>query len=138
MRRGCPPIILVDADAAPSSPVRILVAEDSSTVRALVAARLVADGYDVIEASDGEQALSLARTKRPDLIVLDKVMPKLDGFEVVRLLREDAETRALPIVMLTERTSEDDVLDGLDLGVEEYMPKPFSPRELSRRVQRAL
>ena len=65
-------------------------------------------------------------------------MPKLDGFEVVRLLREDAETRALPIVMLTERTSEDDVLDGLDLGVEEYMPKPFSPRELSRRVQRAL
>jgi len=118
--------------------VRILLAEDSSTVRALVAARLVADGYEVIEAADGEQALALARSERPDLIVLDKVMPKLDGFEVVRLLRERDETRTLPIVMLTERSNEDDVLGGLDLGVDEYMPKPFSPHELSRRVRRAL
>jgi len=118
--------------------VKILVAEDSSTVRRLVAARLAADGYEVIEAEDGEAALSLARSERPDLIVLDKVMPKLDGFEVVRALREDPATRSLPIVMLTERTSEDDVLGGLDLGVEEYMPKPFSPRELSLRVRRAL
>jgi DNA-binding response OmpR family regulator len=70
--------------------------------------------------------------------VLDKVMPKLDGFEVVRLLRGADETRALPIVMLTERAGEEDVLDGLDLGVDEYMPKPFSPHELSRRVRRAL
>jgi len=118
--------------------VKILVAEDSSTVRRLVAARLTADGYEVVEAEDGEAALSLARRERPDLIVLDKVMPKLDGFEVVRALREDPATRSLPIVMLTERTSEDDVLGGLDLGVEEYMPKPFSPRELSLRVRRAL
>ena len=118
--------------------MKILVAEDSSTVRRLVAARLAADGYEVIEAEDGEAALSLARSERPDLIVLDKVMPKLDGFEVVRALREDPVTRSLPIVMLTERTSEDDVLGGLDLGVEEYMPKPFSPRELSLRVRRAL
>jgi two-component system alkaline phosphatase synthesis response regulator PhoP len=118
--------------------MKILVAEDSSTVRALVAARLAADGYEVIEAADGEQALALARSERPDLIVLDKVMPKLDGFEVVRLLRENEETRALPIVMLTEQTGEEDVLGGLDLGVDEYMPKPFSPHELSRRVRRAL
>ena len=118
--------------------MRILVAEDSSTVRAVVTARLVADGYDVIEAADGEEALHLARTERPDLIVLDKVMPKLDGFEVVRLLREQDETRSLPIVMLTERAGEEDVLGGLDLGVEEYMSKPFSPHELSRRVQRVL
>ncbi len=118
--------------------MRILVAEDSPTVRAVVTARLVADGYDVIEAADGEEALHLARTERPDLIVLDKVMPKLDGFEVVRLLREQDETRSLPIVMLTERAGEEDVLGGLDLGVEEYMSKPFSPHELSRRVQRVL
>ena len=118
--------------------MKILVAEDSSTVRRLVAARLAADGYEVVEAEDGEAALSLARRERPDLIVLDKVMPKLDGFEVVRALREDPATRSLPIVMLTERTSDDDVLGGLDLGVEEYMPKPFSPRELSLRVRRAL
>jgi len=118
--------------------VKILVAEDSSTVRRLVAARLVADGYEVTEAADGEEALALARSGHPDLLVLDKVMPKLDGFEVVRALREDPQTRAIPIVMLTDRTNEDDVLGGLQLGVEEYMPKPFSPHELSARVRRAL
>ncbi len=115
-----------------------MVAEDSSMVRRLVAARLVADGYEVLEAADGEQALMLARTEHPDLLVLDKVMPKFDGFEVVRALREDPQTAGLPIIMLTERTSEEDVLGGLNLGVEEYMPKPFSPRELSVRVRRVL
>jgi two-component system, OmpR family, response regulator MtrA len=65
-------------------------------------------------------------------------MPKLDGFEVVRALRDDPKTRAVPIVMLTERTGEEDVLGGLSLGVEEYMPKPFSPHELSARVRRVL
>jgi DNA-binding response OmpR family regulator len=118
--------------------MKILVAEDSPTVRRLVAARLRADGYQVVEAEDGEEALTLARQERPDLYVLDKVMPKLDGFEVVRALREDPQTRAAPIVMLTERSGEDDVLGGLELGVEEYMPKPFSPHELSARVRRAL
>jgi DNA-binding response OmpR family regulator len=117
---------------------RILVAEDSSTVRRIVAARLVADGYDVVEVDDGERALAVALNEPLDLIVLDKVMPKRDGFEVVRALRQRLETRALPIVMLTERTGEDDVLDGLNLGVDEYMPKPFSPRELSLRVRRLL
>jgi two-component system, OmpR family, alkaline phosphatase synthesis response regulator PhoP len=118
--------------------VKILIAEDSSTVRRLVVGRLAADGYQVIEAADGEEALKAARRERPDLIVLDKVMPKYDGFEVVRELREDPQTHGIPIVMLTERTSEDDVLGGLHLGVEEYMPKPFSPHELSARVQRVL
>jgi two-component system alkaline phosphatase synthesis response regulator PhoP len=117
---------------------KILVAEDSSTVRRLVAARLAADGYDVIEAADGHTALALAFSELPDLVVLDKVMPALDGFEVVRALREHEETRRMPIVMLSERVGEEDVLDGLDLGVDEYMPKPFSPHELSRRVKRAL
>jgi DNA-binding response OmpR family regulator len=118
--------------------MKILVAEDSSTVRRLVATRLGADGFDVVEAEDGEEAVLLATAERPDLIVLDKVMPKLDGFEVIRLLRENEETRSIPIVMLTEQAGEEDVLDGLDLGVEEYMPKPFSPRELSSRVKRVL
>jgi two-component system alkaline phosphatase synthesis response regulator PhoP len=118
--------------------MKILIAEDSATIRRLVAARLSADGFEVLEAADGEEALQLARSDRPDLLVLDKVMPKLDGFEVVRALREDPETKTVPIVMLTGRTSEADVLGGLGLGVEEYMPKPFSPRELSARVRRAL
>jgi DNA-binding response OmpR family regulator len=118
--------------------VKVLIAEDSATVRRLVAARLIADGYEVLEASDGEEALKLALEEAPDLLVLDKVMPKLDGFEVIRALREDPRTSDLPIVMLTERTNEEDVLGGLDLGVEDYMPKPFSPHELSARVRRAL
>jgi cation transport ATPase len=106
--------------------------------RAVVAEALAADGYEVLEAEDGQQALELALAERPSLVVLDKVMPKLDGFEVVRVLRERDETRAIRIVMLTEQTGEDSVLDGLDLGVDEYIPKPFSPRELSVRVKRAL
>ncbi|HET7012463.1 MAG TPA: response regulator [Streptosporangiaceae bacterium] len=118
--------------------MKILIAEDSSTVRRLIAARLAADGYEVLEAADGEQALASVRAEHPDLLVLDKVMPKFDGFEVVRELRADPETRAIPIVMLTERTTEQDVLGGLDLGVDEYMPKPFSPHELSARVRRTL
>ncbi len=118
--------------------MKILIAEDSSTVRRLVTARLTADGYEVVEAADGEEALALVRRERPDLILLDKEMPKLDGFEVVRALREDTQTCAIPIVMLTERTGEEDVLGALHLGVEEYMPKPFSPHELSARVRRAL
>jgi len=118
--------------------MKILVAEDSSTVRKLVAARLSADGFEVLEAADGEEALILAKNDHPDLVVLDKMMPKLDGFEVVRALREDPETSAVPIVMLTDRTSEADVLGGLGLGVEEYMPKPFSPHELSIRVRRVM
>ena len=118
--------------------MKILVAEDSSTVRGLVGARLSADGYEVIEAEDGEEAVALARSQGPDLIVLDKMMPKLDGFEVVRRLRENPATAEIPIIMLTDRTGEEDVLQGLDLGVEDYMPKPFSPLELSARIKRAL
>jgi len=118
--------------------MKILIAEDSATIRRLVAAWLTAEGYDVVEAADGEEAVEFARRDLPDLLVLDKVMPKFDGFEVVRALREDPRTQAMPIVMLTERTSEDDVLGGLSLGVEEYIPKPFSPHELSARIQRAL
>jgi two-component system phosphate regulon response regulator PhoB len=118
--------------------LRVLVADDSPTVRRLVAARLAADGHEVIEAEDGEQALALALSEGPALLVLDKVMPKLDGFEVVRRLRDREESRRIPIVMLTDRAGEDDVLAGLDLGVNEYMPKPFSPRELSVRVKRVL
>jgi DNA-binding response OmpR family regulator len=118
--------------------MKILVAEDSATVRRLVSARLVADGYDVVEAADGERALDLAVSERPAALVLDKVMPKLDGFEVVRRLREREDTRTLPIVMLTERSGEEDVMGGLSLGVDDYMPKPFSPRELSMRLARIL
>ena len=116
----------------------ILVADDSPAVRKMVSARLIADGYEVVEAEDGSEALAAARRQRFDAIVLDKVMPGMDGFEVVRHLRDEQETKNVPIVMLTGRGGEDDVLDGLELGVNEYMSKPFSPRELSLRVTRLL
>jgi DNA-binding response OmpR family regulator len=117
--------------------VKILVAEDSRTVRRLVCTRLVADGYKVIEAVDGEEAVALALSERPDALVLDKVMPKLDGFEVIRRLREGDDTETVPIVMLSEHVGQEE-LDSLNLEVDEYMPKPFDPRELSRRLGRIL
>src|SRR5258708_25908206 len=116
--------------------MKVLIAEDSSTIRRLVAARLAADGYEVIEAADGDEAIELALRERPDLLVLDKGMPKLDGVEVVRALRAVPRTRAVPIVMLTERTSEEDVLRGLLLGVAVAIPTPFSPHPLSARAPR--
>jgi len=118
--------------------MKILIADDSPTIRRLVVARLEADGYEVVEAEDGQEAVALARSEHPDAYVLDKIMPKLDGFEVVQALREDPQLGAGPIVMLTDRSSEEDVLRGLELGVEEYMPKPFSPHELTARLRRAL
>ncbi len=118
--------------------MKILIADDSVTMRKLLAARLEADGYEVVEAADGEQALSLVRSGRPDLLILDNTMPKLDGFGVVRALRGDPATSAVPIIMLTGHTSEDDRADSLRLAVDEYIPKPFSPREVSARVRRTL
>jgi DNA-binding response OmpR family regulator len=118
--------------------VKILVADDSTTVRRLLCARLKADGHEVIEAEDGLQALELARTEHPSLLLLDKVLPKLDGFEIVRRLKEDAQTRGLPIVMLTDQANEREVVAGLELGIDEYMTKPFSLRELSVRVSQLL
>ena len=118
--------------------MKILIADDSPTIRRLVVARLEADGYEVVAAEDGQQAVELARAEHPDACVLDKIMPKLDGFEVVRELRADPQPRGVPVVMLTDRSGDADVLGGLELGVEEYMPKPFSPHELTARLRRAL
>jgi two-component system, OmpR family, alkaline phosphatase synthesis response regulator PhoP len=118
--------------------MKILVADDSPTIRGMVTAQLRADGYEILEAVDGEQALELARSGDPDLLILDKIMPGLDGLEVVRALREDPQLRPVPVVMLTEQTGETDVLGGFTLGVRDYIPKPFSPDELSTRVRREL
>jgi two-component system alkaline phosphatase synthesis response regulator PhoP len=118
--------------------MKILIADDSATMRKMLAARLQADGYEVMEAADGEQALTIARTGQPDLLILDNMMPKLDGPGVVRALKDDPATRAVPIVMLTGRTGEDDREDCLRLGVDDYLPKPVSPRDLSARVRRTL
>src|SRR5437879_4759653 len=113
----------------------VLVVDDEPRIAAIAADYLRHAGYAVLTAADGLQALELARTKRPDLVVLDLGLPELGGLEVARALR--AET-AVPIVMLTARVEESDRLLGLELGADDYITKPFSPRELVARVRAVL
>jgi DNA-binding response OmpR family regulator len=116
----------------------VLAADDDEDILELIAFRLEHSGYTVLQARDGEEALDLARTSRPDLAVLDVMMPKIDGFEVTRRLREDASTTRMPIILLTARTQEADVQRGFDAGADDYIRKPFSPQELRARVQAIL
>ena len=114
---------------------RVLVVDDDTKTVELVKLYLKRDGYKVIAAADGMEALKLARQTHPDLIVLDLMLPGMDGLQVCRTLREESD---VPIIMLTARTTEDDRLQGLDLGADDYMTKPFSPRELAARVRAVL
>jgi len=92
----------------------------------------------VLQAHDGEEAWELARDARPDLAVLDVLMPKLDGFELTRRIRADEATRRIPIILLTARAQDADVQQGFDAGADDYIRKPFSPQELRARVQAIL
>jgi DNA-binding response OmpR family regulator len=116
----------------------ILAADDDPDIRELVAFRLERSGYTVLQASDGEEALALALEHTPDLAVLDVMMPKMDGFEVVRRLRAEEATKRMPIIMLTARAQDSDVEEGFDAGADDYLRKPFSPQELRARVQSIL
>jgi two-component system phosphate regulon response regulator PhoB len=115
--------------------MKVLVADDSMVVRRLVCARLIADGHDVIEAEDGQAALDAAVRERPAVIVLDRQMPKMDGFEVCTRLRQDERLKTVGILMLTDNRGEHTLLESLERGADEFMSKPFSPRELSARVR---
>jgi DNA-binding response OmpR family regulator len=114
---------------------KILVVDDDKKMVDLIRLYLEKDGYRVLAAYDGSEALEISRHKAPDLVVLDLMLPEVDGLDVCRILR--AETRT-PIIMLTARTTEDDKLVGLDLGADDYVTKPFSPRELVARVRAVL
>lgn len=113
---------------------RILLAEDEQQIGDMVAFRLVNAGHDVIRAGDGEAALAAAARERPDVIILDVMMPILDGFSVLRRLKADPELRAIPVIMLTARGQERDILSGLQGGAADYVVKPFSLKELLARV----
>jgi len=115
---------------------KILIVDDDRKIVDLVRAYLEKDGYRVLAAHDGLQALELARQKRADLLVLDLMLPGIDGLDVCRLLR--GEGNKVPIIMLTAKTTETDKLIGLDLGADDYVTKPFSPRELLARVRAVL
>ena len=114
---------------------RVLVVDDDAKTVELVKVYLVRDGYRVLTAYDGNEALKLARESHPDLIVLDLMLPGMDGWQVCRTLRSESD---VPIIMLTARTTEEDKLKGLDLGADDYMTKPFSPKELAARVRAVL
>ena len=116
----------------------VLVADDDDDIRDLVAFRLDRAGYEVVRAADGEEALALAKQHRPDLAVLDVMMPKLTGYDVTRELRANAETSRIPVILLTARVQEADVARGFEAGADDYVKKPFSPQELKARVQAVL
>ena len=116
-------------------PHRILVVDDDPNTTRLVKLYLQRDGHTVTTAADGVEALNAAREKHPDLIVLDIMMPKMDGIEVCKVLRQESDT---PIIMLTARTTDEDKLKGLDTGADDYVTKPFSPGELAARVRAVL
>ncbi len=116
----------------------ILVVEDDPVLRDTIVYNLRADGYDVLIAGDGAAALDAAQRSRPDLVLLDLMLPVLDGLEVCRQLRQRQETTDVPILMLTARADEADKVVGLELGADDYVTKPFSWRELRARVRALL
>jgi DNA-binding response OmpR family regulator len=114
---------------------KVLVVDDEPTLVAALRYNLEREGFQVLEAGDGETALQVARTQSPDLVILDVLLPGLDGFEVCRRLRRES---AVPIIMLTAKGEETDRVVGLELGADDYVPKPFSMRELLARVRALL
>ena len=117
---------------------KILVVDDEPEAVELVEFNLKGAGYAVTTAGDGAEALNKARRIQPDLVILDVMMPEIDGMEVCKLLRRDPATSAIPIIMLTAKASEVDRVLGLELGADDYVVKPFSPRELVLRVKKLL
>jgi DNA-binding response OmpR family regulator len=125
-------------EAVPREQPVVLAADDDEDILALVAFRLERSGYTVIQARDGQEALDLALNEKPDLAVLDVMMPKLDGFELTRRLRSEEATSRMPIILLTARAQDADVAQGFEAGADDYLRKPFSPQELRTRVQAIL
>jgi DNA-binding response OmpR family regulator len=127
-----------NAQAVPREQPVVLAADDDEDILALVAFRLERSGYTVLQARDGQEAFELAQSEKPDLAVLDVMMPKLDGFELTRRLRAEEATSRMPIILLTARAQDTDVDQGFAVGADDYLRKPFSPQELRTRVQAIL
>jgi DNA-binding response OmpR family regulator len=117
---------------------RILVADDDVDIRELVEFKLTSLGHDVVAVSDGAAAILACQEQRPDLVVLDVMMPGLSGLDAVRVIRAEAHLATLPVILLTARAQESDVETGFDSGADDYITKPFSPRELAHRVEALL
>jgi DNA-binding response OmpR family regulator len=115
--------------------MNVLVVDDDPDIRELVAFKLEQLGHTVVQERDGESGLAAAQQTAPDLILLDVMMPKLTGIEVCRKLREDTGTATVPVILITAKAQEADVERGFAAGADDYIVKPFSPRELASRVQ---
>jgi len=114
---------------------RILVVEDEKDVREMIRLNLKAAGFDVVEAGSGAEALALAKNDPPKVIILDLMMPEMSGIEVCRALRRNPATSRIPVLMLTAKSTEEDKVVGFEVGADDYVTKPFSPRELVLRVR---
>lgn len=121
--------------SAPRDPKRILVVDDEPRMIDFIRMNLELEGFQVLEARNGLDALEIIRTKLPDLVVLDVMMPQVNGFDTLRMLREFS---SIPVIILTAKSEEDDKVQGLELGADDYVTKPFGPRELSSRVRAVL
>jgi len=120
------------------SKAKILVVDDEEDIRELVALNLAPEGFDVLPCDTGECALDTARRKQPDLVILDLMLPGIDGSEVCKTLKGDTKTKHIPIVMLTAKGEEADIVTGLEIGADDYVTKPFSGKVLVARVRRLL
>lgn len=117
---------------------KVLVIEDEKDILELIRYNLAREGYQVTTADSGEKGLKAAKSKPPDVIVLDLMLPGMDGLEVCRLLKSDPRTRRVPVIMLTAKSEETDIVTGLELGADDYMTKPFSPKVLIARLRKTL
>jgi DNA-binding response OmpR family regulator len=115
--------------------MKLLIADDETSIRGLVRVTLEGEGFDIFEAADGEAAMRIARTEQPKLILLDVMMPRLDGLEVCRRLKGDPATKGIVIVLLTAMAQDTDRERGLSAGADDYFTKPFSPLALLRMVE---
>ncbi len=122
----------------PESRPRILIVDDEPDLLSVLRFGLEADGFEVIEASDGERGLDLARTERPDLLVLDLMLPRMDGYKVCRALKFDERYRQLPIFILSARTGETDRRLAMDLGADDFITKPYEVKDLVARIRARL
>ena len=116
----------------------VLIAEDEFDIRELISFNLERESMDTLLAKDGAEAFEIAKEKGPDLIILDLMLPKMDGFTVFKELRLDSRTKDIPVIMLTAKAQLDDVITGLEMGADDYLTKPFSPKELVLRVKALL
>jgi DNA-binding response OmpR family regulator len=116
----------------------VLVVDDQRDILGLIKLRLEQAGYEVITATDGEQALEMVQTRQPNLVVLDVMLPIIDGREVTRRIRTDARTAGIPVLLVSASVHEHEVQEGLDAGADDYLPKPFTAEVLRDRVQALL